>query len=468
MANASEATMECTNQENTEGQEWHLIESTKRKADKIDSSPSNQQLEKKGKPDTTLKPDENIVYIFSKTGNIAKQNPIKLKAEIISTIGPVNDIFIVDKKFLKIYCKTEGQKDKLNNTTFIGETEIEISHTRIRNPYIRPSIETYKAVIVGVAEDTDTNEIVSETKALTATRLYKGQGSTKTKTSAVLLTFEQPPPEFTYLGFTRFKLKEYRPTPFRCYKCQRFGHTAAKCNNRDTCPVCGGPHEYKNCPTGTEKHCVNCNGPHSAGYRGCPKYTEIQSNIITANKQKISYSEAAKLNLEQKNKRAESIDQTTVKTVDTNSTAQTHQIIRHAHTETTIETETQTDFIPVTSNQIKTSDNTTQTPSLNPDMIQYLNKIVELLNSKDKVNNKMETFKQITDRHLNIQINFDNRTETSNIPRTSSEQVNSNNSNATTEIMDIAQCMFCQHNIEPPTSNRDIENIINNTVTIIV
>ena len=71
-------------------------------------------------------------------------------------------------------------------------------------------------------------------------------------------------------------------------------------SNKDTCSICSGTHETKTCPI-KETHiesknaqCPNCDGPHTAAYRGCPKYKqeqEIKKVQITG---KISYAEAVR------------------------------------------------------------------------------------------------------------------------------------------------------------------------------
>ena len=49
----------------------------------------------------------------------------------------------------------------------------------------------------------------------------------------------------------------YSYQPYQCYKCQEYGHSAEKCQNKQTCPKCGGEHRYKDCQSEDAK-CVNC------------------------------------------------------------------------------------------------------------------------------------------------------------------------------------------------------------------
>ena len=63
----------------------------------------------------------------------------------------------------------------------------------------------------------------------------------------------------------------------RCTKCQKYGHTFTKCQSKIyTCVSCSG-NCGKVCKTDVRK-CANCNGGHSAAYKGCPIYkSEIKN-----------------------------------------------------------------------------------------------------------------------------------------------------------------------------------------------
>ena len=158
----------------------------------------------------------------------------------------------------------------------------------------------FKRVIVGVPEAVTPAEICAELGTKAAIRLHKGQGQKKVPTTAVLLLFSNPPPDNIYLGFSRFKIREYHPTPTRCFNCQRYGHMAKTCRREEVCASCGGHHEFAQCDATNPKRCANCGGRHSAGYRGCPKYTEIKQTLMIATKEKISYSDAVKENKNRK------------------------------------------------------------------------------------------------------------------------------------------------------------------------
>ena len=85
-----------------------------------------------------------------------------------------------------------------------------------------------------------------------------------------------------------FKLGEKKVIPveyidrdkmlIRCYNCNKIGHYQSSCKSKKTCPRCSREKCNGDCVR-EEWQCINCGGPHSAAYNGCPK---IQERINTA------------------------------------------------------------------------------------------------------------------------------------------------------------------------------------------
>lgn len=70
-----------------------------------------------------------------------------------------------------------------------------------------------------------------------------------------------------------------RNNPIQCKRCQRFGHSQANCHLTPRCVKCKDTHHYKEClkPETTKPTCVNCGGEHTANYKGCRVFKEIQA-----------------------------------------------------------------------------------------------------------------------------------------------------------------------------------------------
>lgn len=65
----------------------------------------------------------------------------------------------------------------------------------------------------------------------------------------------------------------------QCYRCQAFGHTKRYCQLEHRCVKCGGEHPTAECSKDASEpaHCLHCDGPHTASYKGCPAYKRAKS-----------------------------------------------------------------------------------------------------------------------------------------------------------------------------------------------
>ena len=126
---------------------------------------------------------------------------------------------------------------------------------------------------------------------------FKPKDSEKTNemqnSTTVLLHFTcSDLPKKVDVGYMSFKTQIYVPKPMRCFKCNRFGHAASKCKNKDRCSRCGGEHTWKTCEN--NQKCVSCGGNQSAASKICPNYAEEAEILKIKMTNKISYAEACK------------------------------------------------------------------------------------------------------------------------------------------------------------------------------
>ena len=78
---------------------------------------------------------------------------------------------------------------------------------------------------------------------------------------------------------------------YKCYTCNKIGHLTKNCKLKDKlCPKCNSTNCSGNCPKAIWK-CINCNGNHSAAYRGCPALKSAITKSIDR-RQNLSYSQA--------------------------------------------------------------------------------------------------------------------------------------------------------------------------------
>ncbi|KAF8817604.1 hypothetical protein BYT27DRAFT_7008846, partial [Phlegmacium glaucopus] len=84
----------------------------------------------------------------------------------------------------------------------------------------------------------------------------------------------------------RMRARKLEEEPRRCFKCQQFGHMAAKCKvDHEVCPNCAGKHQSGQCDkTRVDFQCANCTkvklkADHAAWDRACPRYAEEKRKV---------------------------------------------------------------------------------------------------------------------------------------------------------------------------------------------
>jgi hypothetical protein len=95
--------------------------------------------------------------------------------------------------------------------------------------------------------------------------------------------------EFTELFYLKIVVELYRKTgPSQCHTCQRFGHGSHNCGNQPRYVKCASCHRTSDCQKTRDQTptCVNCNGPHTANYRGCPSYIQTTNSLSKTNQTK--------------------------------------------------------------------------------------------------------------------------------------------------------------------------------------
>ena len=65
----------------------------------------------------------------------------------------------------------------------------------------------------------------------------------------------------------------------QCTRCQSYGHSKTYCRKPFQCVKCGGEHNSATCSKSkdTPATCALCDGPHTANYKGCEVYLNLQA-----------------------------------------------------------------------------------------------------------------------------------------------------------------------------------------------
>ncbi len=154
-------------------------------------------------------------------------------------------------------------------------------------------------VAYGVDGSITDDELLTELTALSPIRVKRLQQPNGRGASPVLIelsdvdTAVKVAKEGIVVGCLHFRCRPYveRQDPVRCFKCQSFGHVAAACTRDQRCPRCGEAHSRVDCPRQEPPTCVNCEGPHSSAWKGCPKFREFAKQERSGRK---SYAQATK------------------------------------------------------------------------------------------------------------------------------------------------------------------------------
>lgn len=93
------------------------------------------------------------------------------------------------------------------------------------------------------------------------------------------------------------RVRRFAPGVTQCFRCQGYGHIAARCESPEKCLQCAGPHKHTDCPCTSDGvkcqtsfycmhapwKCANCKGAHTATDPDCPARAEA----ITALHQRL-------------------------------------------------------------------------------------------------------------------------------------------------------------------------------------
>lgn len=252
-------------------------------------------------------PEPAVIYMkcIDDTENIvslAQNDPLKFKDEFERNFGTPDKIdFHRKNKCIKITCTSLQAAALLSADRLLGTP---VQATKPRHATQPPTQTTsapptYKAVIHHVPLHLTDQTIVEATNALAASRLTRRDphSNARTPSQSVLLAFASIPPTRVSIGWINYKTDVYVPTPMRCSKCQRLGHTATHCrSNQVRCSFCSGQHAYSECTNRTASQptpkCTNCGGPHSAAWSECPAYQARRATLTYQFTHHVSYRDA--------------------------------------------------------------------------------------------------------------------------------------------------------------------------------
>ena len=147
-----------------------------------------------------------------------------------------------------------------------------------------PEDRQIKVVMRGVPMDVSLDELKSELEAQNFdVKMVKRFGSVAKPMPMCLVLLNNSPNakdiyEVTDMFFVKIFVESFKKIgPAQCHACQQFGHSSHNCGNPPRCVKCAGEHITKECQKTMDQDpkCCNCNGIHTANFRGCPAYLSI-------------------------------------------------------------------------------------------------------------------------------------------------------------------------------------------------
>lgn len=224
------------------------------------------------------------IDIDSQLNVIAADSEIKLK------IGKPKKICKLNKNALLIQVLSEEQGKKLSKLTSVAN--------QLVTSQLHRTLNTTKGTVV--------SEVMAKSSEEEILARLKDQGVTKIErmkrrvdghlidTNRYILTFSRTKlPHLIKLADWHQEIVDlYIPTPLRCNKCQKFGHTKNWCKREEeVCSRCGqSGHRIVQCVNAAL--CVNCKGDHPATSRNCDMFILRSEVMATMTREHITHLEA--------------------------------------------------------------------------------------------------------------------------------------------------------------------------------
>ena len=114
----------------------------------------------------------------------------------------------------------------------------------------RPKSETEVLGVIGPidpsVDDAELAAILKADRGIAITnvvRLFRYVAGNRTPSLSVKLTFDGDQlPRSVSVDMIHYQVREYDPPPLRCYRCQRYEHTASGCTSKMRWMICSGNH----------------------------------------------------------------------------------------------------------------------------------------------------------------------------------------------------------------------------------
>ena len=262
-------------------------------------NPAESDVHSVADPDLNQRFQDNdwpryLVIKSTDNKSIIRHNFFVISKAIQGIAGTVKNVSPQKKAdIIVVEVSSRQQSINLLDTKNLHDIPVEITAHRTMN--------TCKGVVTcNFVEDLTDKEMLenlndTHQRVKDITRITTMKDGKKTPTNTFIVTFNQESiPDKMYIGSCRVSVRKYIPNPRRCYRCQKFRHTAKFCKETESkCGRCGQiGHEHDGCDE--TPCCVNCKGDHPSSSRTCPVWKHEKSIVELQVHQSISFYEAVK------------------------------------------------------------------------------------------------------------------------------------------------------------------------------
>lgn len=219
-------------------------------------------------------------------GDFSTMSPFLIDKVLVGNVGQVNSVRKINDGLL-VETKSNNQSRRLLDMKKFHDFEVTITPHSSLN-YSKGVITCRDLLNCSI---TEILENLNEQGVTDVRRITMMRDGKRVESASLILTFKfDKLPKKVKAGFHSITVRPYIPSPLRCFKCLRFGHTSIKCNQNETC-VCG-KELHPDEPCINPMKCINCLGPHSSRAKDCPKLIEEMAVQKIKTEEKITFAEA--------------------------------------------------------------------------------------------------------------------------------------------------------------------------------
>ena len=217
-------------------------------------------------------------------------NIMQLEVDLLAKIGSLARMAKQSRSSILIQIKQASQISKVNSPTSLAGHSVTVSldHT------LSHARGIVRSKAMTSFNETQLLDRLSPQGVSHITRLSAFEQGSKTPSTNFILTFKSSTlPALIRLSQWHCEIvDQYVPSPMRCRKCQKLGHSKNQCRSQQsTCETCGQPdHSPQRCQT--QPNCINCGEQHKASSSACPHYILRKDILKLQAKEKLPFREA--------------------------------------------------------------------------------------------------------------------------------------------------------------------------------